>query len=101
MRAKTKVVIRHVIEVILASLIPLLLILYSIQIKKYTDLSNEVTELERKQERLVEENKRLVSDISLLSSSTRIEKIAVEELGMHKAETDDIVRVEMKGNKSE
>ena len=41
----------------------------------------------------------LVSDIAVLSSADRIEKIAVEELGMHKAETEDIVRVEMTGEK--
>ena len=45
------------------------------------------------------ENKKLVSDIAVLSSADRIEKIAVEELGMHKAETEDIVRVEMTGEK--
>ena len=48
---------------------------------------------------LIEENKKLVSDIAVLSSADRIEKIAVEELGMHKAETEDIVRVEMTGEK--
>ena len=41
----------------------------------------------------------LISDISLLSSTDRIEKIATEELGMHKAETSDIVRVQMAGEK--
>ena len=33
------------------------------------------------------------------SSADRIEKMAVEELGMHKAQADDIVRVEMTGEK--
>ena len=54
---------------------------------------------EKKKERLIEQNKKLVSDISLLSSTDRIERIATEELGMHKAETEDIVRVEMNGVK--
>ena len=49
--------------------------------------------------KLIEENKKLVSDISQLSSAERIERIAVEELGMHKAEAEDIVRVEMTGEK--
>ena len=80
--------------------------LYAMQAKKYTDLSKEIIELEAKQEKLIEENKKLieenkklVSDISQLSSAERIERIAVEELGMHKAETEDIVRVEMTGEK--
>jgi cell division protein FtsL len=76
-----------------------MLILYGLQAKKYKDLTKEVVELERKQEKLIEENKRIVSEISVLTNAERIEKIAVEELGMHKAEAEDIVRVEMTGEK--
>lgn len=79
--------------------IPAMLCLYAVQAKKYTTLTQEVRDLEKKQEKLIEENKKLVSDIAVLSSADRIEKIAVEELGMHKAETEDIVRVEMTGEK--
>lgn len=79
--------------------IPALLGLYAYQTKKYTDLNNEILKLEREQEKLVEENKRLISDISVLSSAERIEKLATEELGMHKAESEDIVRIEMTNNK--
>ena len=77
----------------------MLLLILGIQAKNYADLSKEVADLEKKQEQLVEENKKLISDISLLSSTDRIEKIATEELGMHKAETSDIVRVQMAGEK--
>ena len=79
--------------------IPLVLCLYATQARRYTALTSEIRELEKKQEKLIEENKKLVSDIAVLSSADRIEKIAVEELGMHKAETEDIVRVEMTGEK--
>ena len=84
---------------ILAASVPAMLILYGLQAKKYRDLTKEVIELERKQEKLIEENKRIVSEISVLTNAERIEKIAVEELGMHKAEAEDIVRVEMTGEK--
>ncbi|MBR4180281.1 MAG: cell division protein FtsL [Treponema sp.] len=84
---------------IFAASIPALLALYAVQAKKYTDLTKEVAELEVKQEKLIEENKKLVSDISQLSSAERIERIAVEELGMHKTEAEDIIRVEMTGEK--
>lgn len=84
---------------ILALSIPALLCLYAFQAKKYTDLNKELIELEKKQAELIEQNKKLVSDISVLSSADRIEKLAVEELGMHKAEAEDIVRVEMTGEK--
>ncbi|MGP1367912.1 MAG: cell division protein FtsL [Treponema sp.] len=85
--------------ILLALMIPLLLAVYGIQTKRYADLYKEVTALEKKQEELIEQNKRLVGDISLLSGSDRIEKIASEELGMHKAEKEDIVRIEMNGDK--
>lgn len=84
---------------LLASSIPALLIAYAVQTKRYADLSREIADLEAKQERLIEQNKKLVSDISLLSNTDRIEKIATEELGMHKADTEDIVRVEMNSSK--
>lgn len=84
---------------LLAASVPAMLILYGLQAKKYKDLTKEVIELERKQEKLIEENKRIVSEISVLTNAERIEKIAVEELGMHKAEAEDIVRVEMTGEK--
>ena len=80
--------------------IPLVLCLYAAQARRYTALTSEIRELEKKQEKLIEENKKLVSDIAVLSSADRIEKIAVEELGMHKAETEEIVRVEMTGEKN-
>ena len=103
MNRMTKLKIKDFFKVLLISLfalsIPVMLVLYAIQSKKYTDLTREITELETKQEKLIEENKKLVSDISQLSSAERIERIAVEELGMHKAETEDIVRVEMTGEK--
>ncbi|MBR7064065.1 MAG: cell division protein FtsL [Treponema sp.] len=89
--------VKEFIVVILLSLfIPSLLILNSLQARKFENLSDEISNLEKTQETLVEENKELVTDISLLSSTARIEKIATEELNMHKAESDDIVRVEMK-----
>jgi Cell division protein FtsL. len=93
----------HVRELILicltAASVPVLLILDGIQARRYENLSDEVSALEKKQEDLIEDNKQLVTNISVLSSTDRIEKIAETNLGMHKAETGDIVRVEMKGAK--
>ncbi|MCR5400746.1 MAG: septum formation initiator family protein [Treponema sp.] len=88
-----------VLVCVLAALVPLILIVYGFQTKRYSELSREVKKLEKTQEELIEQNKKLVGDISLLSSTDVIEKKAVEELGMHKAETEDIVRVEMNGEK--
>ena len=99
MKAKIKYILHRILVCLLAISIPLLLIAYGFQSKKYSELSREVNRLEKTQEELIEQNKKLVGDISLLSSSDVIEKKAVEELGMHKAETEDIVRVEMNGAK--
>ena len=90
---------KKVLLCLLALSIPVLLYLYAIQARRYTDLERDLRNLERKQSELIEQNKKLVSDISVLSSADRIEKIAVDELGMHKAEAEDIVRVEMTGEK--
>lgn len=98
MKSSVKLFLKKTIIVIIAAMIPVMLCLYALQAKRYTDLTKEIAALEKKQEKLIEDNKKLVSDISVLSSADRIEKIAVEELGMHKAESEDIVRVEMKGD---
>jgi cell division protein FtsL len=68
-----------------------------VQSQQYMNIEKEVAELEQVQKDLIESNKALVTDISVLSSSERIEKIAVEELGMRKATSDEIVRVSIKG----
>lgn len=96
---KVKSFIQGLLICLFSFSIPLMLVLYAVQTKRYTDLTKEIRGLELKQEKLIEENKRLVSNISQLSNAERIEKIAVEELGMHKAETEDIVRVEMTGER--
>ena len=57
---------------------------------------SNITEMSRG---FYEENKKLIIDISLLSSGQRIGNIAENELGMHKAEGDEIIRVEMEKRK--
>lgn len=99
MKGKFKDFIGKFFFFLLIVAVPLMLCLYAVQARQYTILTNEIKDLEKKQEKLIEENKKLVSDIAVLSSADRIEKIAVEELGMHKADTEDIVRVEMTGEK--
>lgn len=80
-----------------AVMIPVLFGVEAWQTYRYKKLQAEIQNLEKEQVDLVEENRKLISDISMLSSSDRIEKIAEDELFMHKAESEDIVRVEIKG----
>ncbi len=93
---RIKSLLRNLFLFAIALGIPALLILNGIQSRKYNSLKKEVSELEKKQVKLIEENKKLITDISVLSSSDRIENIAENDLGMRKAETEEIVRVEMK-----
>ena len=46
---------------------------------------------------MVEENKNLITGISVLSSADRIEALASGQLGMRPAESSEIIRVEMGG----
>ena len=76
--------------------IPLLFALYEVKAHDFKVEEENVIALERKQSELVEDNKQLIEEISVLSASERIERLAENELGMHKASTDEIVRVEIK-----
>jgi cell division protein FtsL len=80
----------------LALAIPALLLLESLQSKRFMEVETDVSRLEQTQVELVEENRKLITDISILSASGRIEAIATEDLGMRKAASDEIVRIEMK-----
>ncbi|MBP3366833.1 MAG: cell division protein FtsL [Treponema sp.] len=93
---KIDCILKNLLMIALALGIPGLLIFNGIQSGKYRTLRKEVAELEKRQERLIEENKKLITDISVLSSSDRIETIAENDLGMRKAETEEIVRVEIR-----
>lgn len=95
MKNKTKSFLYAALIVLVSVLIPLLLIIYAFQASRYSSLYRDIVRLERKQEQLVEQNKKLISDISLVGNSSEIERKASEELNMHKAEKEDIIRIEM------
>lgn len=82
---------------LLAASIPLFLAVDGIQARRFAQLEGEIADLERKQADLVEENKNLITGISVLASADRIEEIASGELGMRPAESNEIIRVEMGG----
>jgi cell division protein FtsL len=84
---------------LLAVTIPLFLAVDGVQASRYANLETEVKQLEASHNELVEGNRRLIAEISLLSSADRIEKIAVDQLAMHRASSAEIVRIEMKGTK--
>lgn len=87
-----------ILSIFFALGIPLLLLIYGSRSAKTGELSREVEALERRENTLIEQNKKLVADISVLSSSARVEEIAKNELGMQKASKDEIIRVEVLQN---
>ncbi len=95
---KAWTVFKSILVCLMALCIPGLLVFNAMQARKYAELEQQVLDLEKRQSDLVEENKKLITDISILSRTDRIERIAEDELGMRKAETAEILRVEMKEN---
>ena len=94
---KGRGIVRIIGIALLALCVPGALAIGGMRSRKYADLNKDVTDLETRQQALVDENKNLITDISLLSSTDRIERIAEQELGMRQAESEEIVRVQMKG----
>ena len=79
----------------IAILIPSFLWLDSIQSVKYVAIQREIKELEKRETKLIEQNKTLIAELSTLSATSRIEDIAVNKLSMRKATSNEIMRVEV------
>ena len=73
--------------------IPLFLGITAWQSTRYAALDREVRRLEAVQEDWVENNKRLIAGIAVLSSSERIENIATNDLSLIKAEPENVLQV--------
>jgi cell division protein FtsL len=79
--------------------IPLFLGIIAWQSSRYAALEREVKQLEVSQEEWIENNKRLIAGVAVLSSPKRIEKIARDELGLSKVHPEDVlqIRIERRG----
>ena len=91
-----KELVKNISICFIALAIPLFLMLNGIQARRFSSVENDIKKLEERQKALIEENKNLITGISVLSSTDRIEQLASEKLDMRPAETDEIIRVEMK-----
>jgi cell division protein FtsB len=89
---------RYVFLYVMMLTIPLFLGLLVRQSARYAELERSVKQLEQSQEDWVESNKRLITGISLLLASERIEHIAVNELGLSKIQPEDVLQIRIKGN---
>ena len=86
---------RNIILCVVALSIPFMLALDGIQARRYSSVESEIEQLVRYQTELIENNKNLITGISVLSSADRIEELASTQLNMRLAETNEIIREEM------
>jgi len=73
--------------------IPLFFALNAWQSARYYQLSEEVRRLEKVQKDQLEQNKRLIAGIAVLSSTERIDKIARDELKLQKKHPSEIMQI--------
>lgn len=85
------------IMVLLVVLVPVLLLANAFQSYRHNQLEKEITRLEREQLALIEENKRAILAISVLSSPQRIGPLAEEELGLERVDAAQIIRMRTAG----
>ncbi|MDR1362531.1 MAG: cell division protein FtsL [Spirochaetaceae bacterium] len=63
------------------------------QTARYAALKQEVRILLEQQEEWIDNNKRLITDIAVLSSSARIENFAKTNLSLEKKDPEDVLQV--------
>ena len=73
--------------------IPLFLGLTAWQSARYSDLERQTRRLEADQEKWVESNKRLIADIAILTTSGKVERIALNNLNLSKIEPENVLQV--------
>jgi cell division protein FtsL len=88
---------RRILLYLLILSVPCLLALSTWQSARYGDLERELKKLEKTQEAWVENNKRLIAGITLLSSPDRIEHIARDELGLEKKRPEEVLHISIDG----
>jgi len=77
--------------------IPFLLGVVAWQSVHYTELEKDVRRLEAAQEDWISNNKKLIAAIAVLSSSSRIRQIAVNDLSLVKVRPEDVLQVRIDG----
>jgi cell division protein FtsL len=84
---------RYVLLYFFVLTIPIFLGIAAWQSVRYSELDREVRRLEAAQEDWVESNKRLIAGIAVLSSSSRIEQVAVQDLGLVKMRPEYVLQI--------
>jgi cell division protein FtsL len=90
---------RIIIMYLLIITIPVFLGALGWQAARYGALEKEIRRNETTQEEWIAGNRRLIADIALLSSSERIESIARDELGLHKKQPEEVLQIQIVGDR--
>ncbi len=89
--------IKSCATVLLALGIPLMLSGGVWQSFRYSRLETEIRNMEKEQYSVIQDNNRMISGITVLSTPERIERVAVQDLSMRKARPEEIMRIELEG----
>lgn len=89
---------RNVVAILLTLAIPIFLFISVWQSSRHSRLEKALSDYDKEQYRLIEENKRKISGIAILLRNERIEKIATSSFSMKKAESAEILRIELEKN---
>ena len=90
---------RYVLLYFFVFTIPLFLGLAAWQSVRYTELERNVRRLEAAQEDWVEKNRRLIAVIAVLSSTSRIGQVAVQDLGLSKMSPESVLQIRIEGGR--
>ena len=78
--------------------IPIFLGVAAWQSVRYSELDKSVRLLEAVQEDWIEKNKKLIAGIAVLSSSSRIEQVAIQDLRLSKMRPEDVLQIRIEEN---
>ena len=81
--------------------IPFFLGVAAWQSVRYTELDKNVRHLEAVQEDWVAGNRRLIAGIAVLSSSSRIEQVAINDLWLSKIQPEDVLQIRIEGGQGD
>ena len=81
--------------------IPFFLGLTAWQSVRYAELERDVRRLEAAQDDWLESNSRLIANIAVLSSSSRIGQVAVNYLGMTRLSPENVLQIRIEGERRE
>ena len=88
---------RYVFLYFIVLSIPFFLGIAAWQSVRYNELDKNVRRLEAVQEDWVENNRKLIAGIAVLSSASRIEQVAVHDLELSKMRPEDVLQIRIDG----